>query len=245
MVDPLLIVIVGFVLFVLIDSVPKVGPLLSTLGIFFYYLWAYANLSASQSLATFYLFLAIFVLLVQVTRFVTLQNSEEQKVAGFTLKGVAVNLFGVVVGVGIFFVMRFLQSGTPAAIVGVPSLAIASATFLPLTTGYLGILENRTFFAMLEILRSDFGMKLWSGIPFLGTAILLLGLAGSVAFVAGAFTIYHLAAFNLAASSLLFAFVVFTLWLVFYIFLKDDSPANTSHFLWNSSIGLSRGLTIS
>lgn len=130
--------------------------------------------------------------------------------------------------------MRFLQAGAGAnAIIGVPKLAISAVTLAPLTMGILGVFENRAFFLLFEIL-----LKL----PI--QVLQFAGVFGSILITSLFFAFFHISVYLYNIGSLMFAAIVFMIWMGSYLLLNDDAAANTSHFLWNLSVTLSRQLAI-
>lgn len=228
MVNPLIMVIVFFVVFLLLDSKSQV---LSNIFLFGYFLWGYVNIEGSTSLATFYLFAILFVIIVNLTK----QNfsiKDSSNTQGWSFKSFKIPLISFIVGILIFAFMTLLQSKSPGAIIGVPTLALASGTFYASQIGMLGIIENRLFFSVYE---------LFSLYPVtLGFLTPLVPVLSS----ASIFAVFHLSAYGLALSSLLFALIVFSIWIISYIILRDDLASNLAHFLWNVSVVLGSSLAI-
>ena len=144
-------------------------------------------------------------------------------------------LISVGLGVGVYFLMQYMQSQSAQAIIGVPSLQINVAvqqTLSPAYTAVLGIIENKFVFTTLDILL-HYGPLLFSGL----SVIIAPLIAASV------FAIFHLSAFDLALSSLIFAALVAGIWIIFYT-AYSQIVAHTAHYLWNAVISVQRTFSI-
>lgn len=241
MVNPLIVAISVLIVFLLIDSIPKVGSLLTNILLLLSFLWAAANKVIPQEQAIFYTILA-FIPLLLPPLFLKLGvdlgfGQSSIKFFGREFKGFGYTLLTVGAGLFIYILMEFLQATKPsAAIIGVPALAVFSKVFTNnfavVGSGLLGIIENRGFFTLIGaviLLINGLGLVF----PVLNFLQVLLPIISTL-IVAAMFSVFHVAAYNLVLSSILFAFFVFVTWIASYmLFRQDDTPANIAHFMWN------------
>lgn len=237
MVSPIIAAILVLLAFILIDAF---SPLLADISIFFYFLFAFINISGSQPLATFYLFGSLFVILFRVIGLgLTTEDSKEPVINLKFLKNFP--FLGVGLGIAIFAAMRLLQGTAPGAIIGVPSLAISSQVFSITTIMLLGVVETRMFFTLLKIADRNKGFIL--ALPVVGAMLAVAVPILGILLVALLFGIFHLTAYQ-SVSSIVFAVLVMGIWIGTFLLTKSDRPANISHMLWNGSVQLNRVLGI-
>lgn len=247
MVSPIFVLIAVLAVFVVVDTIGNRLnlPFLSDVLIFIYFMFAYANIESQTTLATFYLIGALFVLVVKLTERAFAVSSESiSKIGGLSLKR-GMPIFMVFAGIGIFLIMKLLQGAAPTSIVGVPSLAIASPLFSVISIMLLGIVETRLFFTIFNLIgKTGVITEAFTRIPIVGIVFAILAPIMSIIVVAILFAVFHVTAYSLALSSLLFAGVVMVIWLISFIIFKSDMPASLSHALWNFSVSASRTLGI-
>ena len=242
MVSPIIIAVSVLAIFIILDTL---NSLYSDIFIFIFFLFAYINIEGSTSLSTFYLLSFFFYFIIRIGKV-----SWQVKNKGFTkeLYGIKtkgnIPLLGIGLGIIIFIAMRLLQSTTAGSIVGVPSLAITSPAFTISTVMLLGVIENRLFFTLFELFKEGHILKAVSGIPILREVTLFLRPIMPVFMASGLFMLFHITAFSLATSSLIFSFIVFMIWIASYILSKDDLAPNLAHMLWNLSVSLNRVMGI-
>jgi hypothetical protein len=242
MVNPVIIAGIVLLVFVFLDTL---NPLFSDLFILVYFLFAYINIDGSKNLATFYLFSILAYMSVRALQknYAVRNEGFTKRLFSFSLKG-RVPWIGILVGIGLFFVMRLLQGGVSTAIIGVPSLAISNPGFSVSNVMLLGAVENRFFFTVFEVLRNIVSTGLLAAIPVVGGVLSGFQLFVPVVLTSVLFSIFHLTAFSLALSSMIFASMVFILWLISYIVLRDDLSSNTAHMFWNASTTLGRLVSV-
>ena len=240
--SPILFFILALIIFIILDTI---NPLLSDITIFGYFLFAYTNIEGSTTIATFYLIAILFVIMVRLAkRTFSLQEHSEapiRKILGINLTG-KLPILGVGLGIGIFLIMRLLQGVSTASIIGTPSLAISGDVFNVITISVLGIVETRLFFTIFNLVKEN--VDIFTMIPILGVVLGVLAPVVPVVFVAILFGIFHLTAYGLSLSAILFAVMVMTIWILSFIITKSDLPANISHYLWNGIVVLNRLLGI-
>lgn len=241
MILPLIITIAVLALFLIIDSK---NPLISNVFLFMLFWFAYANME-KDVLSTFYLFGIVFVMIVTLTKQRWAPALAGDNAGGFKIGRIAFPVVGILIGVGIYIFMLLLQGSKTTSIIGVPALSIASTLgglFGPALAGILGVVENRVFFSIFELLRlAKIHFYLLPLIPIIGP---VMALALPFIITCTAFALFHLSAYGVAASAFIFAFMVMGIWLGVYLVRRDDTHATISHYLWNSFISLSRSLKV-
>lgn len=230
-------IIIALGVLLLVIFLDNVKPFLANIFILSYYLWIYANLPSASSMATFYAILAVFVLIMSVLDLTRVQVSDvESKARKFTLP-----VLQIVVGVGLFGLMKLLSSGATGNIMGIPSFMAAAGTITTLnivSISLLGFVENRAFFSIYNILERT---KLSAYIPIVGP--LLVGIL-PIVLVCLAFALFHKLALG-AVAKLIFVALAFALFLVSYIIFKKMNviqpslPADICHYLWNMTLAVS------
>tara|TARA_Y100000034_G_scaffold2862_1_gene3529 strand:- start:1182 stop:1910 length:729 start_codon:yes stop_codon:yes gene_type:complete len=237
--SPIVALIGVLALFVILDTIK---PLLADIFIFLYFLFAFINIEGSTTLATFYLFSILFVISVRIAKSTfTISSEPIKQFGGISLKS-KIPIFGILLGIGIFLLMRILQTSAPGAIIGVPQLAITSQAFNVTTVMLLGIVETRFFFTMFNLL-TEF-KDIFFKIPVLGQLFSIISFTIPIAFTSILFAIFHITAYSLSISTMVFAALVMVVWIISFILTKSDLPANISHALWNGIVSLGRALGI-
>lgn len=261
MVNPLFFGIGIIVIFLLLDSIPKFGFFISHTFLGVLFLFTSANYSAE--VGTFY---SIMILLTFVFGIVNkiFQPEEVTSISlfGFKLNRLGVILFGVGIGVAMFFIINAIFFRNPeAAIFGVPKTLAATGNLKnmgPALTGMLGIVENRFFFGLYLMLKRFSKVIITSSLglfPIVGQASLpfvavIIPLIPIILIPAG-FALFHLTAYGVAIGNLIFAAVA----MLFMILVFDPPVANKKalsgelapnifHFVHNFVVTLGRGLQI-
>jgi len=215
---------------------------LGDLAILSYFLWAFSNIEGSFKTATFYALMLIFVMLVRGVKGYFGQTGlaiSKSRWVGYRSKTL---LLGVITGVGIWLGMRFVQGTVSASIIGVPSLAISSTSLSVTTVMLLGIVENRAFFTVLDLLKEN--VSLFYSIPVFGNVCQIFSIILPQIVIGLAFGFYHIAVYSLSLSSIVWASSVMIIWVLTRMLLKSDLAPNIAHALWNGTIALSRALGI-
>jgi len=223
--------------------------------VFFYYAWMFANMPAQSSMATFYLVLMLFVIVMSVINRYMVQKEDESTVkTGFKFPWLQA-LVGVVI-FGAMLLISNLNQG--AAIIGVPRLFAASglasmATLNLINISILGFVENRAFFSLYNIIKKA-GLTAFLGfflrlIPVLGSMVMWILNAFAIILpfvvVCLGFAVFHLYAYASQAVKLVFAFFAFSIFLASYEFFKyvkntaqPSVAADVAHYLWNMSFAV-------
>lgn len=240
--SPIIFFVLALIIFIILDVI---NPLLSDISIFLYFAWAYTNIEGSTTIATFYLIAVLFVIVVRLAqRSFSLKDHSEKpimKLLGINLTG-KLPILGVGLGIGIFLIMRMLQGVSTASIIGTPTLALSSDIMSVVTISLLGIVETRLFFTIFNLFKENVGV--FTLIPFVGMFLGIFAPVVPVIFVSVLFGIFHLTAYSLSLSAILFAVMVMVIWIISFIITKSDLPANISHYLWNGIVVLNRILGI-
>ena len=151
----------------------------------------------------------------------------------------------MLIGLGLYVVITLISIRVGGNIVGAPEIAIASTSTIaqnmrPTFVGMLGIMENRIAFAFFEVL-NIFGVL----IPLVGVAFQLIPYIVPTLMVGIIMGIFHVTAYSVAISLLMWASMAFMLFIASYIMMGRDSlSADTSHLLNNGIIDINRGLAI-
>ena len=181
---------------------------------------------------------------------------------GGKIKGVVFHLFTIGVGIAMIGIMFFITN-TKGQFLGVATLSVGGVAFTKMATlnfaaaisGALGIIENKlilgvmkTFIVSKEIWPQifDFIVKAIAMIPFIGPALSIIP-AIIVTLISGVFLpilpfimasaifgLFHLVAYKVAISLVVWAAFVMILWIVSYFMTgKDETAMNTAHYGWN------------
>lgn len=247
---PFIIAILSLVLFIIIQSKNEriaYGLLLILL------LFIYSNINESQG--GFYA-LGLLVALVFMPVLKTKVNATSINIFGKKFKGFFAQGIFVIGGIGILFVMKALQAGSPqgAAIIGVPTLAISQQTISyllsPAIITLIGVMENITFitFFLLQVIALQilFSLPLLKNIPFIGSLLSTKygPIISSIILTATEFALFHSKTYSLAAGAMIFAGIVWIIWNVVYIFTNDTTAQDVSHGGHNLGVAAGRSLNI-
>jgi len=239
MVNPILALIVVLLVFIILNTIK---PLLADIFIFVWFLFSIPNIEGSLLTATFYGLASIFIIVIRLSKPTFILESETINKIGKTSLAGKIPFIGVGLGIAIFFIMRLLQGVSATAIIGVPSLGISGQTAAVTTVMLLGIVETRFFFIIYNIFKENKGIFLKVPIlsQFLGMILVVL----PIIMTATLFAVFHLSAYSLNISTLVFAGLVMVIWIISFVITKSDLPASVSHALWNGVVSLARVLGI-
>ena len=139
MVSSLVIGVVILAVLILLDTIPKVGNLLSNVFLLVLFFFAIPNLEKNLGIYYSLMILGVFVLS-------TIVKTRDTS-AIFGMKGVFVPLISIAFAGAIYFILTLMQTRSPTSIIGVPGLAVTGLfnTFSPAIAGSLGFVENRFF----------------------------------------------------------------------------------------------------
>ena len=240
--SPMFFFVLVLLIFIFLDVI---NPLLSDIAIFTYFAWVYTNIEGSSNLATFYLIGMLFVIVLRVAnRSFSLQGHSEintRKILGLSLAG-KLPVVGVGAGIVILIIMRMLQGVSTASIIGVPSLAISSDITNLVSISLLGIVETRLFFSLYNLVKVNIAM--FSTLPVVGLLFAVFSPIMPILMISVLFGVFHISAYALSVSAIIFAVMVMVIWVLSYEILDSDLPANIAHYLWNGLVVLGKSLKI-
>jgi len=136
-------------------------------------------------------------------------------------------VLGILLGLGLYSLIRIASASAEASILGAPTLSILPPDiFMTASIGMLGVIENRFFLTLFNILQGIVGMVFG--------ALLVMVL----------FAMFHLFAYSLSISALIWAGIIMGLWIASYVVSQDDIVSNVSHSLHNVTVTISRFVVI-
>jgi len=235
------IAVINFIAYVLFRSVNR---WLAYTQLFLIFIFAF--IVSSKEFSVFYLLL--FIIAIIISEFVKPVSTEEQ--AGsfsegkFSARGFNFVLLSLAVGLVMLVTIILIENNVGGNIIGTPNLAISSTqqiaqNFKPTFESMLGIIENFIFFVIMDVLLV-FGVL----VPLIGRLIQFTAPIFPIlitAFIAG---IFHIVAFSVSVSLILWAMIAFGMFLTSRFMLKDSLAADSTHFLKNLMVSVSRSLSI-
>lgn len=206
--------------------------------VFLFILFIFAFVVGSKEFSVFYLLLFLIAIVIDLA-------IPEFEIGTGAKTGFMPIMIALLVGLGLYIVITIISVRVGGNIVGAPEIAISSTSqiaqnFRPTFVGMLGIIENRIAFAFFEVLNL-FGVL----IPLIGVAFNLIPYIVPTIIVGLIMGIFHITAYSVAISLLIWASIAFMLFIASYIMMGRDSlSADTSHFLNNGIIDVNRGLVL-
>ncbi len=235
------IAVINFVAYVIFR---KINRFFAYTHLFLIFIFAF--IISSQQFSVFYLLL--FIVAILISEFVVKIETEHQQgdfsSGKFSAKGFAFVLLSLGIGLIMFVAIVAIESQVGGNILGTPELAISSTStiaqnFKPTFESMLGIIENFYFFTIMDVLLV-FGVL----VPIIGRIITFTAPFLPIliaAFIAG---IFHIVAFSVSVSLILWATIAFAMFMVSRFYLKDSLAADSCHWLKNISVSVSRQLSI-
>lgn len=192
----------------------RANPFLWDILIFVLFLWAIPNYK-NQQLGLFYSVMFLFYLMLKLSRS---PDSAQPKLGAM----------GILLGLGLVLVLRIASVQSGGSIIGVPSFQVEELSAInrqltPFFSGLAGIVENRFYFTLIELL------LIWGHLPA------VLALLVATAFM----VIFHLAAYS-ATVQLISAFAFFAAIGGVYLFTRDPTAGDIAHFVHNFDITAAR-----
>ena len=227
------IMAISFLAYVVLRSINHIMA-----DVFLFILFIFAFVVSNREFSAFYLL--IFLIAIVIDLAVPKFEIGTKAASGFMPIVIA-----LLVGLGLYIVITFISARVGGNIVGAPEIAIASTStiaqnFRPTFVGMLGIVENRITFAFFEVLNL-FGVLT----PLVGVAFQMIPYVVPTIIVGIIMGLFHIAAYSVAISLLIWASIAFMLFIASYIAMGRDSlSADTSHLLNNGIIDINRGLAI-
>lgn len=237
---PFIPVIVTLVVLVALNSIPRYGYLVTNVLLLVFFMFIGANLV--ERTGTFYSIMALANIIFSLFKL-----GPEKEPGESPVRGLPVKLFSIGFGISLFLLMFLFQSRARTAVIGVPSLLAVSGLSAVIGSsmiGALGFIENRFVFNLFEVFRQFvFPFLVPLAGPFLMPFAALLLIVLPVFTAAFVFAFFHLSAFSLAVSSLIFAFLIMVIWIGSYL-VFDDEPSSIAHYLWNSVLDVGRHVSL-
>lgn len=209
---------------------------------YLFVLFIFSFVVSNREFSAFYLLLFIIAIVVDLS---VAQFQIQPAKSAFGFEGFGLTLASLVVGLGLYIFITFISTQVGGNIVGAPELTISSTSTIaqnmrPTFVSHLGIIENRIAFAFFEVL-ALYGVL----IPFIGVAFSLIPYVVPVVVVGLIMGLFHIAAYSVAVSLLIWASLAFMMFIVTYLLMNRDSLASdTGHLLNNGIIDINRGLAI-
>ena len=206
--------------------------------VFLFILFIFAFVVSNREFSLFYLLLFVIAIVIDL-------SIPKFEIGTGIKSGFMPIVIALIAGLGLYLVITLISVRVGGNIVGAPEIAIASTSTIaqnmrPTFVGMLGIIENRIAFAFFEVLNL-FGVL----IPIIGVAFNLMPYLVPIIVVGLIMGIFHVTAYSVAISLLLWASIAFMLFIASYIMMGRDSLASdTTHFLNNGNIDVMRGLSI-
>ena len=182
---------------------------------------------------------------------------------GNKLKGFVFHTFTIGLGIVMIFFMSLITTskgqfiGAPTLSIAGDFQQSITLAFAPAISGALGIIENRLIIAVFKTFTQFKDLlpilidatnailtTLVGWIPVFGQVVIALSsvsvallnaflFALPLAIACLVFGVFHLIAYNILWNLVFMASFIMLMWLVSYIFTKDDTAMNTAHFGWN------------
>ena len=231
------IMAVSFLAYVLLRSVSPVFA-----DVYLFVLFIFAFIVSNKEFSVFYLLLFVIAIIIDLAMS---QFAIQPANSAFGFKGFGLTLVSLAMGLGIYLVISVISVRVGGNIVGAPELAVSTSEIAqnlrPTFVSHLGIIENRIAFAFFEVL-NIFG----AFIPFVGLAFQLIPYVVPTIIIGFIMGLFHVAAYSVAFSLLLWASMAFMLFIASYLIMNRDSlGSDTAHFLNNGILDVNRGLSIS
>jgi len=242
----IILLIVWFLIYIMFSRVHR------ALGHFLTFVtFIFAYVVSDPKFATFYLFLPLIAMgldlvipQIETTTQQAPQSTQQTAVrsSGLRLEGFGFIALQLIAGLVIYLMIQTLSRAAGGNIIGVPDLAISAPVgkvFKPVFEASLGVNENLLTFVFFDILLV-FGRM----IPLIGIAIGALGFLIPMLIAAGIMALFHVVAYSVAISLILYALGAFALFIASRMMFNDTLAADTAHFLNNALISISRGLQV-
>jgi hypothetical protein len=232
----IILLIVWFALFII--SL-RIQVYLAATLVFFTYLFSFV-VGNPQS-ASFYLLAYVIAIVIDLAVNginTTSQTATNFKAGRLEVKGFSYITLCLIAGLVIYLIITQMSRAAGANIIGVPNLAISPSSpvgwaLKPVFESALGIIENTLFFVVFDLIFKF-------GIAFLGPLVYLVSTFSASILFAG----FHVIAYSLSISLLIYAAGAFILFIISRFIFKDPLPSHFAHYINNGIISASRGLSI-
>jgi len=232
----LAVLAVGAVLLFL-NAIPRYGYLVSSIFLLVFFSFQAVNLDARQG--TFYSAMALSVLVFAALR-IGAGDVQGVSLFGSQFSGPAYSIVVVLVGGLLAAILASMEAGASGRILGVPgTLAAGSSILSPFSAAAvaaLGYIENRFIFGLSYVLERFV-------LPFVPVLQAVPAFIVAAAIASAIFGLFHLVAYQLSISLILFAMAVMFLWLMVSRVVGEE-PTSFSHFVHNARIALLRSVAV-
>lgn len=203
-----------------------------------------ARNSDGKSFSIFYILIYLIAVIIDLAiRGFDVTSSSQANLFGMDLKGLGMIIAMLVLGLVIYLVISVISSRVGGNIIGAPQLQVTASEIAqnlrPTFVSHLGIVENHFAFVAFEVL-NFFGVL----IPLVGIAFQLVPYVLPVVVVGLIMGVFHVVAYSVALSLLIWASFAFMVFVISYVMTKDSLPADFAHFLNNGLIDISRPLAL-
>lgn len=222
----------NFLLYIILR---KTNRWLAYLQLFLLFIFAF--IITDRSFSMFYLML--FAITVLISELNVKVRAEEQ---ASTSRGYGFTILCLSVGAIMYIIIATIGSQVGGNIIGAPNLAVTTTSdiaksFKPTLEASLGIIENAFVFAIFEAMMV-FGLL----IPLFGKLIMVTSIAIPIIIASFVMGIFHVAAYSVSATLILWAMFAFGMFILSRFFLKDSLAADTAHYTNNLIVSASRNL---
>ena len=199
-------------------------------------LFIFAFIVSDKDFSIFYLLLFIIAIIIaESSKKIGTEDQSKLSIGRTTLL--------LTVGVVMYIAIATISTQVGGNIIGTPDLAFHTTEsikqmFKPTLESSLGIIENFFIFTVFEAL-VVYGLM----IPFLGRLVSLTFVVPLFlsAFIMG---IFHVAAYSVSVSLIIWATMAFAFFIASWYFLKDSLAADTAHYLNNLIVSSQRNLQV-
>jgi len=207
-------------------------------------LFIFAYIITDKQFSAFYMLLFIIALIIDLAiKGFSVVPANQTSLLGMNFKGFTMIIAMLIFGLALYVLINVISARVGGNIVGAPTLQVTTnqiaQNLRPTFVSHLGIIENYFAFVSFELL-NFFGVM----IPLVGVAFNLVPYILPVILVGLLMGIFHVAAYSVAFSLLLWASFAFMMFIISYIITKDSLPADFAHFLNNGIIDIARPLAL-
>lgn len=233
------IMVVSFIFYLILRSVNFY------LGAFYLLvLFIFAYIVTDKQFSAFYILLYIIALITDLAiKQFDVMPTTSISLLGMNLKGFTMIIAMLIFGLMLYLIISLISARVGGNIVGAPSLQVTTSNiaqnFRPTFVSHLGIIENFFAFVMFEVL-NVFGIML----PLIGIVFKLIPYLVPVFVVSFVMAIFHITAYSVALSLLLWASFAFMMFIISYIITKDSLPADVAHLINNGILDLQKPLAL-
>lgn len=231
------LLVLSFIFYVILRNINLIFA-----DVFLFIAFIFAWVLTGKEFGAFYILLLIIAIVIDLA---IPQFSFQPAKNAFGFSGTTLTFVSLIAGLVLYLIISVISIRVGGNIVGAPTLAVTSTNAIaqnlrPTFVGLLGIIENKIAFAFFEVL-NIFGVL----IPLIGIIFSLIPFLMPVIIVGLIMGLFHVTAYSVAVSLLIWASMAFMLFIASYIIMSKDSlAADTAHYINNTLIDINRGLAI-